>query len=115
MTRDPGPESWVVDASPLILLGNIGQLVLLEALAPRINVPEAVLEEVAAGVDLDPQGGVKLAWTKVRTVPTPLHRPPAANLVGALAGVDRRLLSLPCRAAAGYTPRACRPMRLRWV
>jgi len=69
MTRDPGLESWIVDASPLILLGNIGQVARLEALAPRIKVPEAVLEEEAAGVDLDRQGGVTLAWAKVHTVP----------------------------------------------
>lgn len=42
---------WVVNASPLILLGKIGQIGLLSALAGRIAVPQAVAEEVGAGYD----------------------------------------------------------------
>jgi hypothetical protein len=44
---------WVVDASPLILLGNSEQLGLLGALADRIAVPRAVVEEVVT----KPEGG----------------------------------------------------------
>ena len=40
---------WVVNASPLILLGKIGQIGLLSALAGRIAVPQAVAEEIGAG------------------------------------------------------------------
>jgi predicted nucleic acid-binding protein len=42
------PRRWVVDASPLILLGKSEQLGLLGALAHRIAVPRAVAEEVVA-------------------------------------------------------------------
>ena len=42
---------WVVNASPLILLGKTGQIGLLSALADRIAVPQAVAEEVSAGDD----------------------------------------------------------------
>lgn len=43
----------VLDASPLILLGKIGRLDLLRALAKRIVVPRPVVEELAAGGALD--------------------------------------------------------------
>lgn len=81
MTRDPGLESWIVDASPLILLGNIGQLVLLEALAPRINVPEAVLED--AGVfelefaDMEGRTYASLALPEHKLMP--LHHQPVED------------------------------------
>jgi predicted nucleic acid-binding protein len=39
-------ERWVVDASPLIVLGSIGRLDLLAALAEDIVVPEIVAQEV---------------------------------------------------------------------
>ena len=42
---------WVVNASPLILLGKIEQLQLLGALAEQIAVPRAVIREVNAKPD----------------------------------------------------------------
>ena len=39
---------WVVDASPLILLGKIGQVGLLHELADELVVPQAVALEVAS-------------------------------------------------------------------
>jgi len=42
---------WVVNASPLILLGKIGRLGLLDALSDQIAVPRAVAEEVGAKPD----------------------------------------------------------------
>jgi len=44
-------EVWILDASPLIALGRVGQIGLLDALADQWWVPEAVAEEVAAGPD----------------------------------------------------------------
>lgn len=44
-------EPWVVDASPWIVLGAVGQLPLLDALAGDVVVPEAVRSEVLAGPD----------------------------------------------------------------
>lgn len=45
-------EQWVVDASPLIVLGKIGRLDLLTQLPQRIVIPTAVVLEIKAG----PQG-----------------------------------------------------------
>ncbi len=44
---------WVVNASPLILLGKIGHLALLSELADEILVPDAVIREVGAKSDGD--------------------------------------------------------------
>lgn len=38
---------WVVNASPLILLGKVGQVTLLDELSEELVVPEAVAREVA--------------------------------------------------------------------
>lgn len=46
-------DRLVANASPLILLGRIGRLDLLPALADRPTVPEAVLQELRAGDDRD--------------------------------------------------------------
>ncbi|MGB4333617.1 MAG: DUF3368 domain-containing protein [Chromatiaceae bacterium] len=45
------PSRWVVNASPLILLGKAGQLGLLSALTRQIAIPLAVAEEVGARPD----------------------------------------------------------------
>jgi predicted nucleic acid-binding protein len=45
------PSRWVVNASPLILLGKIEQIPLLGALAGEIAVPGAVIREVSAKPD----------------------------------------------------------------
>ena len=44
-------DRWVVNASPLIALGSIGQLILLTRLGRRVLVPKAVLDEVVRGGD----------------------------------------------------------------
>ena len=46
-------EHWIIDASPLILLGKAGQLDWLPQMG-RIVVPESVAAEVAAGSPVDP-------------------------------------------------------------
>ncbi|MCF7979971.1 MAG: hypothetical protein K9L82_18580 [Chromatiaceae bacterium] len=45
------PNRWVVNASPLILLGKVEQIQLLGALAGEIAVPRAVIREVSAKPD----------------------------------------------------------------
>jgi len=45
------PRRWVVNASPLILLGKTNHLGLLGALADQVVVPNAVVEEVGAKPD----------------------------------------------------------------
>lgn len=42
-------EVWVVNASPLILLGKIERLALLPLLADELRIPAAVLNEIKAG------------------------------------------------------------------
>lgn len=47
------PEQWVANASPLIVLGKIGQLNLLTQLPQRVVVPAAVVAEILAGPEGD--------------------------------------------------------------
>lgn len=68
MTRKADVDLWIVNASPLILLGKIEQLQLLEALVRRVAVPAAVVKELAAGADRDPEGSSTLAWAQARSV-----------------------------------------------
>ena len=53
-------RKWVVDASPVILLGDIGQLPLLEVLCEALVVPEAVANEIYAG----PREDAAQRWLK---------------------------------------------------
>jgi predicted nucleic acid-binding protein len=48
------PRHWVVNASPLIILGKIGQLSLLSRLAESLVVPAGVAHELVAGPENDP-------------------------------------------------------------
>jgi predicted nucleic acid-binding protein len=54
--------AWVVNASPLILLSRIARLDLIECLAPKILVPNAVIEEVRAGQHTDQTAAVAREW-----------------------------------------------------
>jgi len=45
---------WVVNASPLILLGRIGRLDLLPRLSNQLMIPHAVMREVQEGQEQDP-------------------------------------------------------------
>jgi len=42
---------WVVNASPLILLGKIGHIALLSELSDQVIIPEAVVREIGAKPD----------------------------------------------------------------
>lgn len=55
-------EAWVVNASPLILFSRIARLDLLERLAPKILIPNAVVEEVRAGQHHDRTAATALEW-----------------------------------------------------
>jgi len=48
------PKKWVVNASPLIVLGRINHLFLLQHLAEEIVVPVGVAKEIARGPEDDP-------------------------------------------------------------
>ena len=45
---------WIFNASPVILLGKINQLQLIEALSPHFRIPRAVTQEIGAGCGEDP-------------------------------------------------------------
>ena len=47
-------NEWIINASPLILLGKIDRLALLPELADRVFVPSSVAEEILAGPCDDP-------------------------------------------------------------
>lgn len=46
-------DLWIVNASPLIVFGKIGQLDLLTRLPKEVVVPQAVATEIAAGPEND--------------------------------------------------------------
>jgi predicted nucleic acid-binding protein len=62
-------EAWVANASPLILLGRIGRLDLIDTLAPRTLVPDAVIAEIRAGEVKDATAITTLRWAEPRRVP----------------------------------------------
>jgi len=62
-------KPWVVNASPLILLGALRKLDLLVMLAPSLVVPKAVICEVAAGAERDEATSVLVAWAQERMRP----------------------------------------------
>jgi hypothetical protein len=47
-------KGWVFNASPLILLGKINQLHLIEILSPAFRIPLPVVVEIGAGPTNDP-------------------------------------------------------------
>lgn len=61
-------EIWVINASPLILLGKLGRTDLLENLARRVIVPQAVFREVAAGTADDAAMETALVWANSRVL-----------------------------------------------
>ena len=61
-------ERWVVNASPLILLGKLRRLDIVESLASSVAVPDSVLREVSAGPGKDETGSTTLEWASARQV-----------------------------------------------
>lgn len=57
-----GERKWVLNASPLILLGKVGHIDLLEALCMKMVIPAAVAAEVCAG----PRRDASQDWLKGR-------------------------------------------------
>lgn len=110
-------EAWVANASPLILLGRIGRLDLMERLAPRIIVPDAVIAEIRAGELKDATAITGLRWAESRRtsdipVPTSVERWDlgsgesqviAHGLVGARWAVLDDLAARRCATAHGIT------------
>lgn len=43
-------QAWVINASPLILMGKLDRLDIIQRLAPQLIVPSAVIQEISAGI-----------------------------------------------------------------
>lgn len=75
-------KPWVVNASPLILLGKLGRLDLLERLAPALHVPDGVIREVSVGGrQPDPATAASVAWAHT-------HRQPDVPVLPSVAHWD---------------------------
>jgi predicted nucleic acid-binding protein len=57
-------DAWVINASPIILYGRIGRLDIIKRLAPRVIVPETVIEEIRKGVHKDNTAKQAISWAK---------------------------------------------------
>lgn len=67
-------KGWIFNASPLILLGKIQQLHLIEILSPTFRIPRAVVAEIGAGPSNDPS----IKWlTSASTASHIVDTPPA--------------------------------------
>lgn len=58
-------ESWVLNASPVIVLAKVGQLDLMSSMASELLVPDAVVSELLSGPSDDPARiAVESGWGK---------------------------------------------------
>ncbi|MBK6998783.1 MAG: DUF3368 domain-containing protein [Rhodoferax sp.] len=62
-------KPWVVNASPLILLGKLNRLDLLERMAPSLHVPEGVIREVSQGHQRDLATSSSVTWADMHRHP----------------------------------------------
>jgi len=62
-------DVWVLNASPVILLGKIGRLDLLERLSAKAVVPNAVVLEIQAGIGEHQAVQRTTEWAAPRRVP----------------------------------------------
>ncbi len=66
-------ELWIVNASPIIVLAKIGRLDLLTSLSRAVCLPQAVVDEIAAGPAGDPaRKAIESGWG-LRAVPQVVH------------------------------------------
>lgn len=69
-------ERWIFNASPLILLGKIGRLTIIEQLNPAYAVPAAVAKELNVGPENDPARRWLLGPDKINHILEPITFPP---------------------------------------
>lgn len=58
------PNTWVVNASPIILYARIGKLNLIDLLASDVIVPKKVIEEVEQGALKNNTAEDAVSWAK---------------------------------------------------
>lgn len=84
-------ELWVTDASPVIVLAEVGQAHLLEEQASELFMPEAVAAEILAGPPADPERALLEGGFGHRTVATEI---PARILEWGLGRGETEVLAL---------------------
>lgn len=84
-------DSWILNASPLIVLARVGHEDLCLKLADRVVIPEAVAAEVEAGPEQDP-ARVALASGRFKIIET--SRPTGELLAWNLGAGETAVLSL---------------------
>ncbi len=57
-------EAWVLNASPIILFGRIDRLDLIDRLAPRLMIPDAVIDEIRGGRSEDVSARIGLDFAE---------------------------------------------------
>jgi len=75
-------RKWVVNSSPLIILGKLSSLFLFERMCPNLVIPEGVAHELDQGPDNDParvwilrEGANHSIYTKgQKVIPIKRHR-----------------------------------------
>lgn len=72
-------KPWAVNASPVIVLGKLGRLDLLETLAVSLAVPNSVIGEIAAGANDDAASKATLDWARKRAVTDGALLPPVLH------------------------------------
>jgi hypothetical protein len=95
------PDAVVVNASPLVFLGNAGRMDLLRAIgAARVIVPHAVLEEVTATrhTDLAARSVAEAGWIE-RAAPSPI---PAGVTEWDLPGAERVSRAIKVQRRGGH-------------
>jgi predicted nucleic acid-binding protein len=65
-------ETWVLNASPIILLGRIHRLDLIKKLSGETIVPDAVIDEIRAGQADDPTANAGLSFAEPQRAPNRL-------------------------------------------
>lgn len=61
--------TWVINASPLTVLGKINQLPLLDVLSDKVIVPQSVMNEIMMGMQQDSSVPAIMNWASRRTMP----------------------------------------------
>ena len=89
-------DVWVVNASPLILLGKIGRIDLLLGLCPQVVVPEGVAAEIRFGPVADPAR----VWIEG----------PGARMIAPVERVDSLVASWDLGAGESHVLTLCRKL-----
>lgn len=93
-------DHWVFNASPLILLGKMGRLDLVELLNPGFRIPAAVAAEVGSG----PSGDPAKLWLETSAITGRVLESPQlpSELLAWDLGAGETAVLAHCRGYSGY-------------